>query len=429
MTPRRTAFVAALFAATVATPTRADLPDDVDTLAARFRASGAVVEVLRPRFASAGSPTWLALPVRFLQGPEGCTTLVVLGAVSTVFSLRTVAEMESGSEEIESEQIPSAAGAAVLRRCGDGRGMLLHVLVDMRSPHGMLETLVASSKVSLPSIHEILPHRNAGALPPMMRPGPPPPPAPLATRSAAAEARLLRDPGATVERQIVQSSAQGTGRTQVDLAPGCHRFVVMGMPGARGEEPGDIDAQLVAAQNEIVDSDRTESPDATLVACVGEPRTFVLEFAGARPGVPTLVLHGATPLPPQVPPAFGVEARARIGRALLERSIPAPKEPARFVSLGVAGTTLMPVELETGQCYLAALVAIQGDTRLLSLNVSAGALRRSAHSDDPEEAAVLSFCAGSSTTGHLDADVRGTSLAWGAALWPLGRTRLGEEAP
>lgn len=429
MTPRRGALVAALLAANLAKEARADLPDDADALATRFRASGATVEMLRPRFASTGSPLWLALPVRFLLGPEGCTTVVVLGAVSTVFALRTVAETDASSDQIESEQIPSAAGAAVLRRCGEARSMLRDVLVDMRSPHGMLELLVASSKGPLPSVHEVLPHRNAGTLPPVMRPGPAPPPAPLAIRSAAAEARLLRDPGATVERQIVHSNAQGGGQASVDLAPGCHRFVVMGMPGPRGEEPGDIDAQIVAAPNDIVDSDRTESPDATLVVCVGERRTFAIEFAGIRPGVPALVLHGTTPLPPHVPPAFGVEAQARIGKALLGRSIPVPREPARFVSLGVAGTTLMPIELESGQCYLAALVAIQGDTRLLSLNATAGALRRSAHSDDPEEAAVLSFCAGAITSGHLDAEVRGTSLAWGAALWPLSRTSLGQEAP
>lgn len=428
MRPLRAALVVGVLATSPASPARGSLPRDIDQLASRFRALGATVEVLRPHVVTSGSPVWLAVPVKFLEGPPGeCTTLVVLGSVSTVFALRTVAE--PSTLEVSREQIPSVAGAAALRRCGEGRGMLLHVLVDVRSTRAVLETIAVSSRVPVPAVQEVLPHRNPGTLPGATPPGPAPPPATLVARSTAAETRLGQSPGATVRRQVVPSESDGAGQIPLDLQPGCHRFVVMGMPGPSGEEPGDIDAQLASAAGEVLDADRTESPDAALVTCVGEARRLLLQFAGARPSVPVLVLQGETPLPSQVPEAFGVEARARFARALLERSIPAPREPPRFVSLGVAGTTSMPVELETGQCYLAALIPIQGDSRLLSLSATVGAVKSSAHSDDPAEAATLAFCAGAADRGHLGAEVHGTSLAWGAALWPLSRTRLGEETP
>lgn len=427
MTFRGASCLAAWLLVSLASEARADLGDDVDGLAARLRREGATVQVLRARYVSAGASQWLSIPVEFLEGaPDACTTVTVLGALSTVFHLRTVAEPTS--DEITSEQIPAVAGAATIRRCGEGRGMLLHVLIDMRSPHGVLEAVVASSRSRLPDLREVLPHRNPGVVVAPVRPGPPPLPAPLVNRIEAAAARLGLDPGASIRQVFVPSNTGGAGRVSVELGAGCNRFLVLGVPDEHGNAPHDIDAELSSPGGDVLDSDRTESADASLDQCVGESRRGFVQFAGSAPRVPVLLLHSTVPLPAQAPAAWGADARARFAMALLPRRIPAPTERPSFVTMGVAGTTRLPVELEPGQCYLGAIVAIQGDVRLLSLRAETDRERRFAQTDGGQ-AAVVSFCANGDSAGLLEIDVRGSSLSWGGALWPLGRSAVGQELP
>jgi len=303
-----------------------------------------------------------------------------------VFSVRTLAD--ANPDAIQREQVQSRAGMVVLRRCGDAAGMLFHVVVNLRSPHGIVEAVVSSSRRALDSAEKVLPHRDPGTSTDAARPGPPPMPPPLATRVDAATARLSRSSESGVDRDSMRTDADGAAERALNLGPGCHRFVVCSEADRGDGSPPDVDAELVDATGKVVDSDRTESPDATLVTCVGEPRSFLLRFAGAAPRTTAVVLHAETPLPPHLPVPWGADAGARVARTLLERSLPGPQGPARFVSLGVAGTTSLVAELETGQCYLAGAATIQGDTRLLSLRLAAGRSAYAAHEGDVERATL-----------------------------------------
>ena len=154
----------------------------------------------------------------------------------------------------------------------------------------------------------------------------------------------------------------------------------------------------------------------------------ILAFAGAGKGGSVVVVHGVTELPAGVPVRWGA-ARAHVARTLLERHIPAPASSPIYESLGVAGLTVLPLELEPGRCYLATVASLQGDIKLIALSAVAFGPAAQAHVDDSDEAAAVTFCAGTTPHGRLEVEVHGASPIWLAAVWPFGERRLGEEMP
>jgi hypothetical protein len=191
----------------------------------------------------------------------------------------------------------------------------------------------------------------------------------------------------------------------------------------------DIDAELAWVSGDVAAVDRTDGPDATLTACTGSHDLAIAAFAGAAPHGAVLMLHGRSDLPRGIPEDWGRAARARISRALIARHAPAPATPPIYSSLGVAGLTLLPVEVEPGQCYLAALALIEGSAKLVALSAATGTVRSTAHTDEPNGAAILTFCAGSSGRATLETEVHGASLVSALGVWPLGHRRLGEDTP
>ena len=414
-----------LVAALGSAPLRAGLASDADTVATRF-AQSATVTRLAPRLSGAGAPTALTLPLEttFASG-SGCTTVVLLGAVSTAFIVSAPGEDGDGGHG--DQIVGSVVGLAQIARCGPERTDLAALSIEARSPHAVLEILLATSAAPLPDARTLLPHRDPGNVPPLSRPGPPPNPGPAATRLQRLEIRLSREEATDVERRTVPADQEGSGRLLMELAPGCHRLTVFALPsGPRDESFHDIDAELGWASGGVTSVDRTDSPDAALMACAEERELGILSFAGAARSGSVLVVHSRTALPPAVPERWGV-ARARVARALLERRIPAPGSPPIYESLGVAGITALPVELEPGRCYLAAVAALQGNVKLLALNASAGGPASLAHVDSTDTAAVVTFCAGPVLRGRLDVEAHGASPIWIAGLWPMGDRRLGEE--
>lgn len=412
-----------LVAALGSAPLQAGLASDADTVATRFAGAAAVTR-LAPRLYGAGSPTALTLPLEttFASGP-GCTTVVLLGAVSTAFIVSAPGDDGDNGDRI----VGSVVGLAQIARCGPERTDLAALSIEARSPHAVLEILLATSAAPLPDARTLLPHRDPGNVPPLSRPGPPPNPGLAANRIQRLESRLSREEGTDVERRTVQADPEGSGRLLMELAPGCHRLTVFALPaGPRDESFHDIDAELGWASGGVTSVDRTDSPDAALMACAEERELGILSFAGAARSGSVLVVHSRTALPTAVPERWGV-ARARIARSLLERRIPAPGSPPIYESLGVAGITTLPVELEPGRCYLAAVAALQGNVKLLALNASAGGPSSLAHVDSTDAAAVVTFCAGTIQRGRLDIEAHGASPIWIAGLWPLGERRLGEE--
>jgi hypothetical protein len=251
----------------------------------------------------------------------------------------------------------------------------------------------------------------------------------VASRIQRLESRLSREETAEVERRAAQADAAGNGRLLMELAAGCHRLTAFAAPAdPRDERFLDVDAELGWASGGVTSVDRTDSPDAALTACTADRELGILSFAGAAKNGSVVVVHSRTDLPQAVPERWGI-ARARIARGLLERRIPSPPSPPTYESLGVAGFTLLPVEVEPGRCYMAAVALLQGSIKLLSLTASAGGSASLSHVDSTDTAAVVTFCAGGVQRGRLDLEVHGASPIWIAGMWTVGERRLGEESP
>lgn len=423
----RAAALAALL--TSAGAARADLASDTGDLSRAYAGVGTVTAV-SPRFYGGGSSAPLIVPAAALVPTPGvCTTVTVLGAVSTVFALRTLSAASAFTAE---EAVPSIAGALSVRRCGAARAHLAEATIDVRSPRAILEILYveAPETALLPEVRSVLAHRDPGIVAAAMRPGAAPTPASLAERVAGFESQFRREGGSTIERRIVQTGKDGDGRIFLELAPGCHRIAVLGADVPKTMTGFyDIDAQLAWVSGDVAASDRTESPDALLTACAAERTIGVLAFAGSGDGMPVMVVHGSRPLPRGLPERWGPAPRARAARALLDRRIPGPDSPPVYQSLGVAGATSLPIEVERGQCYLAVVAPVQGMGKLVSLSATSGARHSLAHASEPDTAVAVTFCAGNTGRGVLSAEVHGNGVVWVAALFPVARVRLGEEAP
>jgi hypothetical protein len=411
----------------VVAPARADLAEDVDKLAAAWRTSAQVV-VQPPRFPIAGDTMTIVLPPGSAGGVEGaCTTVAVVGAVSTTFALK-LASPEPTSLVVESF-LPSVAGAVHLVRCGRERRALGVLGLQMRSPHGVVETIVATSERPLVELRTVLPHRDPGAVVAAPAPGPPPPPAVLASRVGAVERYFAREDIAGVRKRLAPTDANGSGQLLLDLSPGCHHLFVLAAPPDGVEIAQDVDAELIWANGNVGASDRTDSPDAALLACTGERRLGVLSYGGGAGKMPVFVLHGRRELPEGLPGGVGPDARGRMAKALIERHVALPARQPVYTSLGIAGLTELPVEVEPGQCYLAMTAPIQGEAKVLSVNTEAGTRRTRAHTDESDVALVSSFCAGAVTRAKLEIEAHGIDLVWLAALWPTARLRLGSQTP
>jgi hypothetical protein len=216
----------------------------------------------------------------------------------------------------------------------------------------------------------------------------------------------------------------------MDLSTGCHRLGVLGgaEPG-HAEFPHDIDAEIAWASGGIVASDRTDSSGASLLACTGERKPAILAFAGAPPDARIVLVHGTQELPAGIPDAFGEEARAGIAKAFVERRTRGPALPPVYTSLGIAGITELPIEVDPGQCYWVTVAPSEGDATLVALAADVGATHVRAHTDEAGSAVLASFCAETARHGNLEVEVHGTGVVWVAALFRSGARRLGEEAP
>ena len=422
---RRTATL--LCIATFAAPLRAELADDIDALKVAWTAN-ANVTVLPPRFVVAGEPLVVSLPLRATDTrTDGCTTVAILGAVSTTFAVHLAAD-DSESPQAESF-LPSVAGAVHIVRCGPERNRLELIGVQMRSPHAVLETIVATSKRPLIELRSVLGHRDPGSVPSVPGPGPAPAPAPIDVRAQTVEHSFSREGAVDITPRLGPTDAAGAGQILLDLSPGCHHIAVMSTIRQGVEPTPDVDAEVAWASGQVAASDRTDSPDAMLMVCNGERRLGVLAYGGGPPKTPVLILEGKTDLPPGLPAGVGADALGRMAKALSEYHAVLPVTQPVYQSLGVAGLTELPVETEPGQCYVALVVPIQGEPKLLSFTVESGTVKSRSHTDDADAAVLLSFCAGATDRARFEVEAHGKEIVWLTALWPISRLRLGEEAP
>lgn len=428
----KAAFGFALALGLIAASARADLQDDIQRLAAAW-AKSSTVERFAPHVERRGTLHLLFLP-RKLTDPAtpDCVTIAVLSAIRTSFIVRFLPRANAPVRSFFDERpVASVAGAATLTRCGKHKAALARLAVDLRSPRVVVEVLAARGPSTLEPLESVLPYRDPGPSEYFTAGGVPPVPAPLSQRVRFIKREAKRQGATRIEERTLHADASGSGQVSLVLRSGCHRIVLLDSappPSARGG--ADVDLELVlASSGRVVASDQSDSADASARVCFGERSTFKLEFVGAWPRRPLVLLHASQSLPPALPQAWPAGARAGVAWALWRRHIQSlPRSPV-YQSLGVGGDTLLPVALEPDGCYLLSAAAMRSAGARLSVTVDAGARRFAAQSGLDRSAVALAFCANGAGRALIDLQAQGAGALWLLAIWQTSRKRLGALQP
>jgi hypothetical protein len=402
---------------------RADLGRDVERLLLAWRAFGHVTE-LSPRLLERGDVLPLVLPAEPLDPKRpGCVTLAVLGTTSISFLLDPTG---AGSNEGEDDWPEgSEAGALEITRCGDKKPALAGLALEMRSPRGVLEFAVLASNEPPPRLVQVLPHRDPGPVAPLGGSGPRPNVAPLALRVRAAEERAARDQAIELSVQDLTASALGAGTTLITLAPGCHRFELLG--DEAGRRPTDVDFEVRNEDgSEMLAADHSESSDARALFCLGRAMPVTLRFAGAGPFAKLALARSRWDLEPNLPARWPAEARARFSGVLRDQRLPLAGAELVDESLGIQGDTLLPLSVEPATCYVALAAQLRGEAVALSMAARTSRGIAQSRLDQEVGGALLSFCTGPEERALLEIEARGLGLVWMSAVWRVARLRLGE---
>jgi len=366
----------------------------------------------------------LSVPAELLDPKDSsCTTVSVLGVVGAHFVLRFAQPDPSAPSTAFPET--SAAGASEVTRCGTGKPLLAGAYLEMRSPRGVLETLVASGSAPPPPLNAVLKGRDPGSELPLGDPGPRPGLAPLTERLLRLSKRAQREGAKAFEQLTTEADDEGAGTESLTLARGCHQLSLLSETTAPGAAVADVDAELLDGEDGTrLSVDRADDADAALSACFGVPTRVELRFIGAAPHSPLRLTQAHWDLPQGLPSAWGAEAHARLARIAHEAHFELQNAPV-YSSLGVQGATQLPLEVEPGACYSVLLVPLRGEVRNLSLSVRAHALGEVPHGASDGDGTAVSFCAQGARLATLDVDTQGSSLAWLLAVWSTGRSELG----
>src|SRR4030095_15532774 len=103
------------------------------------------------------------------------------------------------------------------------KAMLARLVVEMRSPRGVIEVIAVRAPRPVPPLLGTLRHRDPGPIAPLGISGPRPVSAPLVDRVRAVEQRG-RHENARVERKNYRTNNDGSGEIAVELDAGCHRL-------------------------------------------------------------------------------------------------------------------------------------------------------------------------------------------------------------
>jgi hypothetical protein len=393
---------------------RAELRELANGVRDRWRGAGAETVAGTPRFLTEDEVVSIAIPSK----AAACVSVLFVGARGLSFHVRVAGE----DDDDRSARVTSVAGALVLSRCGGppiGR-----ITITSDGGRGALETLIAFSASALPGLRAVLPERTGGALPAAPEPGDLPPLSPPEKRAEVAEIRAKRDGGVVEARVTSVAGTDGSGSAAIKLAPGCHKIEVFARDTRGPKTPRharlDLDAEL---RDEIDDRllarDRTDAPDAHVETCVGDELNANLVYAGAPGDAPVVITHVSWPLPHHLPDTWGADARARMAHALLARHVAAPRGAAVYQVAGGSGTTSMAMPMEPGGCYLAVAAVAQGQVKGIGLRALVGAFESTDDRSATEGASAVAFCARDRETASLEVDARGTSTAWGLAVFRI----------
>jgi hypothetical protein len=417
---RALALVLALWPA----PVRADLGRDVDALTLGWRPFGKVLR-LEPRLLERGDVLPLVLPVEVFEvsGPR-CATVAVVGTPNVHFLLDPGRRTRSPAHAWPDG---SLAGVLQATRCGAAKAELASLALEMRSPRGVLEFLVLASEAPPPLVTTLLPQRDPGPLAQLAGSGPRPAVAPLHVRIRALEERASRDQAIELSTLALTAGGMGVGSTVLTLAPGCHRFDLLGEETER--RAADVDLEITEATHSLVLAvDHGESSDGEALVCVASAMTVNVRFGGVAPFAMLALVRARWDLDPSLPARWPGDARARMSGLLRAQRRTLGNAPLVDEALGVQGDTLAWIEVVPGACYLALAVGLRGEVAALSLAAEAGHRVAQSRIDPDVPGAALSFCAGTQRRVLVEVDARGLGVHWMSAIWQVGHTRLGEVA-
>jgi hypothetical protein len=407
---------------------RADLGSDVQALMSARAAFGSVLR-LKPRLLERGDRLPLSIAPELLDPKSSsCVTITILGVPEAHFVIR-FSELDPGAPSTAYPEA-SAAGAMEVTRCGSSKPYLAGMVLEMRSPREVLETLVSSAPAGVPKLAELLVGRDPGTELALGELGERPVAAPLAQRLQRLAERARRDGAIAFQREQWEASADGSGAGPLSLTAGCHELTLLAEPApANAEAPIDLDIELVDAESGArLAVDRADDADASVTWCTGESVAVELRFVGSAPGAPLSLVHARWSLPEGLPKAWGPEARAKLGQLARAQHVRLPNGPL-YESLGVQGTTQLPLEVEPDACYTALLAPLRGDERNLSLSVFARIPGERARGAADADGSAVSFCAHGATRALLEVGGEGSNLTWLLAVWETGRAPLGSDEP
>jgi hypothetical protein len=399
---------------------RADLGSDADELARRWTAMGQKAIRLPPIFLEHGRPRAVRIPESVLDAASpSCTTIAFLTGRSTDFVVR-IDPLASPKHRGAGGHIErSIAGAVLLSQCGAARDAFLRLAIELRVARSAVETIIAVGDGPAIAIAEALPQRASGPIAPLADPGPRSPLEPLAVRARHAEQRVKNAGPTTVHTQVFSAEPDGTGREVVRLEEGCHRIEIFAE--LLGRSPIDLDAELrEAASERLIARDRSDASDVRLDLCTGSTMAADLLFAGAPGPVAVLLMDPLFALPKGVPTVWGSRARAGLSAALWRRKMPPIDADPIVQRLGVAGITAMAIPIEPGNCYVMALAAMRGDPRSLTLSARVDTRVTFDSSAGILDGSALAFCSSGAEKAYVEAEVRGSAVAWVLAVWQYG---------
>ncbi|MCU0692614.1 MAG: hypothetical protein MUF54_14535 [Polyangiaceae bacterium] len=433
--PRR---VVAVICATVASWTAhhahgaaSDLTQDAARVERAWIAASARVVRMRPQFLIGGQVQPVLIPPVEDVAP-GCLSVGVLGTRDTEFGLDLQPRrpgLDKTPHPTRQTSTQSVAGAAMLVRCGKARADLADLVIRMRSPQGALEVLVANGESEAPPLEQLLPERAPGPLAPNPQPSPPPLVASFTDRVAIARRQLVEAGGQQLPDVEARADGVGNGTLPIRLEQGCHRLYAIA-DARQGDAvlPVDLDMEVVHLDGaEPVAQDRGFGSDATVEVCVGVPEDLQVRFAGAVPGQRVTLLHGKWDIPNAIPETWSPRARAATTHALLHRRVGQLLDAPVWEGIGVSGTTVIPVAVTPGGCYVFAAGLMAGDARAIRVTLQAGPRRARDGGGGGFEAGLVAVCAGPHETLRVEVDAIGPRIVWVAGLWHVGKIPLGTE--
>lgn len=405
------------------TPAKADLGADVQALTQARAAHGRVLRT-KARLLEHGDRMPFAIAPELLEpNAPGCLTVSILGVPESHFLIH-FSRFDPAAPSIAFAE-SSAAGAAEITRCGASKPFFSGMVVEMRSPRGVLETLLSITPQGATPLTEILPARDPGSELALGDPGSAPALPPLNQRLQRLSSRARREGAQSFERGTVQAGEEGSGTAPIVLLPGCHELTLLA-ESAPGMSPAiDLDLELVDPHSGTrLALDRADDPDATVSYCTGDPAALELRFVGATPHLPLTLTQARWELPAGLPRAWGSGVRAGVAQLARALHLPLP-DPPLYNALGVQGTTSVPLETEPDACYSALLIPVRGEAVRLSLLALARAPGELSRGASDASGAGVSFCARGARHATLEVGSEGVNLAWLLAVWQTGRAPLG----